>query len=583
MLRAMPSTSAGAARRPRAREWIVAAGLAAALLGFLATQYSGALGLPLMTDDYLILGKVRDASFASLWSATDLLSGFYRPWARELHYWTLHRLFGAHPLPYHLACFLLWLGIMALCFALVRRLAGTATAALATCLAATQAAWGSLLVWPAGSQDLWMMLLGLASLAAFAGGRLALSTTALALALLSKETAATLPAIAALHAWIVERRSPAAALRRSAALWAVAAAWALVHPMLGGRLWHGTPAAVATPSSDLLARLALSLRQVVNADLAARPADGWPQALIAATPAALLLAAAVLVGFRAEAGAGGAGPMRATRGRVAAWGAAWALLGWLPLLMPGIRWHPYYALWGGLGAATALAAGLARWRALALAAVIGLALLRTARAWTPQAEQAGEWYLARAAVLTETVRRDLLDHHATLPSHSRVFLAGVPGGVGLIPSPGHCPALEVWYGDRTLRGYFYSQYAPRAARDTLGRDFFFVFDASGRSTEVVRGPEDLERARQRPDWLPRQLELAALLFTRGDPAACADEFEKMTRAFPDDPSLRFALGACRELMGDLAGAERSYRQAFALPGATPEMLAIARRDWGTAP
>jgi hypothetical protein len=45
----------------------------------------------------------------------------------------------------------------------------------------------------------------------------------------------------------------------------------------------------------------------------------------------------------------------------------------------------------------------------------------------------------------------------------------------------------------------------------------------------------------------------------------------------------FALGACRESMGDLEGAQACYRRAFMLPGATQEMLAIARRDWISAP
>ncbi|TMQ68803.1 MAG: hypothetical protein E6K81_16310, partial [Candidatus Eisenbacteria bacterium] len=60
------------------RGWIAPACLAVALAGFLATQYPGALGLPLMTDDYLVLGKLHGASFVSLWSRVELLSGFYR-------------------------------------------------------------------------------------------------------------------------------------------------------------------------------------------------------------------------------------------------------------------------------------------------------------------------------------------------------------------------------------------------------------------------------------------------------------------------------------------------------------------------
>jgi hypothetical protein len=573
------------ASQPRIRGWIAPACVAAALAGFLVTQYAGALQLPLMTDDYLILGKLHAASFFSLWAPVELLSGFYRPWARELHYWTLSRVFGTVPLPFHLACFILWGAVMALYFVLVRGLAGTAIAMLATCLATTQAAWGVLLIWPAGSQDLWMMASGLLGLVAFARGRTVWAAVALAISLLSKETAATLPAIAALYALIVERRSFVAMLRRTAALWVVVAAWALLHPMIGGRLWHGSPAPAVHVPWGGFAKLAASVRQLVNADVALRPGNGWRQVLLTAWPAAALFVAAVLVGFRAGSDGARCAPDDAARGssskgRVGAWAAAWALLGWLPLLMPGIRWHAYYALWGAFGVWTAVAIGLARWRPLALAVVIGLTLLRPARAWTPQVDLGSEWYQARAASLTELVRRDLMGRHASLPSHSRIFLGNVPGGVGLMPSPGHCPALEVWYGDPTLRGYFYSQYAPRAAGDTLGRDYFFVFDSSAHSTEVIRGAEDVSRARDEPDWLQRHLELATLLFMKGDRAACAAEFEKMARVFPEQPSLLFNVGACRESMGDLAGAQAYYRRALALPGASSEMQAIARHDWG---
>jgi len=575
-----------AVARPPARGWWAPLCLAVAVAGFVVTLYPGALGLPLVTDDYLILHKVRDASFLSLWSRSELLSGFYRPWARELHYWTLFHRFGAEPLPFHLACFLLWFGIVALYFVLVRRLAGTAAAALAACLALTMAPWGVLLIWSAGAQDLWMMGLALLSLVMFSSGRVLWASLTFALSLLSKETAATLPAIAALYAWIVERMPLRATLRRTAPLWGIVIAWALFHPMLGGRLGGGPAPAPPPPGWEApapAARLVASLGTIVNAGFLPRPADGWRQVLVTSLPAAALLVATVLAGLRAGAAPGDAPGTRAAPARVGAWAAAWALLGWLPLLMPGVGFQPYYALWGGLGAWCALSIGLARWRIPAVLTVIALSFLRTASAWTPQTNMGSEWYQTHSAAVTEAVHRDLREHRASFPPHSRVFLAGVPGGAGLLPAPGHCPALEVWYSDPTLRGYFFSQYAPRAASDTLGGDFFFVFGADGRSTEIIRGPEDLERAREDPAWLSRHLELASTLFSKGDRRACAEEFEKMTQAYPTDPALWFDLGACYESLGEHARAEACDRNALALPGATPEMRAIARRDWGTAP
>ena len=49
---------------------------------------------------------------------------WYRPWSRELHYTALYHLFGARTLPFHIACFALYLAAMGLFFVLARRVAG---------------------------------------------------------------------------------------------------------------------------------------------------------------------------------------------------------------------------------------------------------------------------------------------------------------------------------------------------------------------------------------------------------------------------------------------------------------------------
>ena len=163
---------------------------------FVATQYPGVLTVPFVGDDYFTLDKTRDAPLAVVWAPQALVSHFYRPWSRELHYWVLQRLFGLQVEPYHAVSVALWAGIVALYFALVRRLAGGRVAALATAAGMALAGWGVLVVWVQGAQDLWMMLFALACLHAVARGRAAWACVALLLALLSKETAALLPVLA---------------------------------------------------------------------------------------------------------------------------------------------------------------------------------------------------------------------------------------------------------------------------------------------------------------------------------------------------------------------------------------------------
>ena len=168
---------------------------------------------------------------------------------------------------------------------------------------------------------------------------------------------------------------------------------------------------------------------------------------------------------------------------------------------------------------------------------------------------------------------------------NRSVLAIAASGVACLAA-GQTASAQAAGSPAPLRGVFYEQVQSRscdAATQTCTAVLIGdgVLAGYGHATEVVQRPEDVAHAREEPEWLTRHLELATLLFMKGDRAACAAELEKMTRVYPEEPALLFDLGACREGMGDLAGAQDCYRRAFALPGASPELLAIARRDWGS--
>ncbi len=138
--------------------------LLAALALFLVLQHGAALRAPFFSDDYMFFDKVRGASLLSLFAPRGLAYGWYRPVSRELHFWVFSRLFGLHPLPYHLVSFALWLAVMGLYGALVRRWAGPGCAALAVAGVAALAAWGVPIEWGPGAQELWLLLFGLAFL-----------------------------------------------------------------------------------------------------------------------------------------------------------------------------------------------------------------------------------------------------------------------------------------------------------------------------------------------------------------------------------------------------------------------------------
>jgi hypothetical protein len=531
-LRALPATAIGLA-------------LLALALGL---QYGPALRMPLLGDDYAILDRTRWASFSALWSREHLFSHWYRPISRELYYWTLFRLAGLRVAPWHLASFALWLAAMGIFVAFARRLVGAPAAWLGAAYVAALASWGGPLLWVAGVQELWMLLFALAFLVAFAHRRSLAATVLLALALLSKETAAVLPGVALAYALAVDRDRPLAALRRLAPLLALIVAWLLFHPWVLPRLLGESVEPVeAGTRPGFLPVVLLTVLAPFNLEMWPAPARGWAAALWRGLPGALAVLGLGAWALRSAAGLKPASPRRG----VTVFLAAWAVLGSLPLFLPAIGWHAYYGLFGALGLWLLLARPLARRRPLALAVLAALALLRPLRAETPSWDWSSQAYFERAGSHIEALRGDLMRRHPTLPPHSRLFFALVPRNIGLVVSDG--PAFRVWYGDSTLRAGFYSDYTQRPAGVPAGRDYFFSFDGRAAWHEVTKGPEDVAVARRdNPDWEDEHRALALVLVGRRDWEGAAGELGKLAAARPDRGEYAVNLRYCLERAGDAA-------------------------------
>ena len=99
----------------------------ACLLGFALVVYGPALDLPFLGDDYVFLDKTRFARFTELWSFANTNFGWYRPWSRELHFWVLQRLVGAHELAFRTVSVMLWLWGLLAYMSLVREFASRRT------------------------------------------------------------------------------------------------------------------------------------------------------------------------------------------------------------------------------------------------------------------------------------------------------------------------------------------------------------------------------------------------------------------------------------------------------------------------
>jgi hypothetical protein len=291
--------------------------------------------------------------------------------------------------------------------------------------------------------------------------------------------------------------------------------------------------------------------------------------LARALPGAIALGALILWGARRASP-----PPRPSRS-VLAFAATWAMVGWVPLLLPTLGWHSYYALLGALGAWLALGAVLAPRPGIALAMVTVLVVLRGARADTPSRDWGNEWYQRRAGSFIEFMRADLRRIVPAPRAHTRFYFVRVPSNVGFLA--GDAPALRVWYGDSTLRGGYYPSFRPRQPSEPQGEDRFFRFEVTG-WVPVVTGSEDLAAARRdNPRWLTDHETLAGALARGGDWAAAALEYEKLAMA--DSSSVEFAYNAalCRETLGDSTQAAYWYERAAALPGADAEVRADALR------
>jgi hypothetical protein len=537
-----------------------------ALAAYLWAAFRPSLGVPFRADDFLFLGRTARADFLSLFGVRDLIFNYYRPWSRELQYWLVQRAFGPVEPPFHVIAWLLWLAALVLFWALARRIAGATAATIATAGVAALAAWGTLLMWIPGNQDLWMLALSLACLLAVAHGRMILATAFLVLALLSKETALVLPGVVIAQLVILERRSLRETLARAWPLVAVTIAWAALHPLLGGRLVHPVHSPTASwshPAPGLIGgRLLLTL---VNLDELPRPEAGFaPVALPALLAAIPLVGLAVWAAWRRDAGATGASP-----GRVAAFGATWALLGWLPLLEPSLPWHPYYGLLGAFGAWLILGTLLERRAWIAPIVIAALVALHAGRVATPSVSLDSEWYLARVGDLVRSTRAYFTAAYPSFPGHSRVFLAEVPGNLGLVPADTASSVLAVWYRDPTLSANYLSRYRPRAPAEPPGPDWFFTFDpARGWSEEehIPAGP----RA-ERDQWD----KYARTMWSFHEFPEAIEALERLARAEPGNVDHAVHLGDCHLALGDTTQAIRWYRRAAALPGAPAEIAGRA--------
>lgn len=548
------------------------------------SQYYAAWRLPFLNEDYAFLDTTRPLSVLELWTSTGLRVGpWYRPWSQGVHFWLCQTLFGMRMELWHAASLALAVGAGATYFAFIRRTAGWRAAGVASACTSALAAWGTLICWTAGVQDLWMLLFALVSLSAFAMGRVWLAAAALFGALLSKETAVILPALSMSWCLLVERQPLRLAFRRSLAMWGTLLLWLafyqvlhtpLTPPLRGAGHDLAIPAAVAKSA----------ILSAFNLDAIPHPSVGWLPAIGAAffgaIPLLALCAWAVRRGLTqlVESTNVTQDASRPATGfdeaRLVSFGFTWAVLGWLPILLPSLRWHAYYGLLGSLGAWLAISIPLARRPRLALAVILALLLLRAGRSTTVIHDWGEESYVRRAGVFVDAMRADLLAKVPSPKPHTRFYFTQLPSEVGFLIEDG--PSLRVWYRDPTLRGDYWANFRARASTLPPGEDRFLRYDVVVGWVEVVPMLPPSKDSSLRSQWTDDHRRLAQTLARGEDWAAAFKEFRLLAEAEPESASYAFLAGLSALALADTMSARTWVARAAALPMADPEAQALNR-------
>jgi hypothetical protein len=554
-------------------------------LGLFA-RYRDAFGIPFLNDDYVFLDHVSRKGVGALWGFSELAFHWWRPWSREFHYWWLQRAFGAHEWPFHAASFVLAFAVLGVYWALARRVAGASAAAIAVAGAATLPGWGLLFLWSAGAQDLWMILLSLLALLAWRADRIGWAAVAYAFALASKETAAPLPLVfLAYDHWVARRPWPETVLRLVPTA-GVGFAWVLVHPLLLGRLWSHAAAAIAPSPAAVPPWKAvyLSVLSVLSLDRWPRPDGGWLSVWWDALRSAFLLVVFVDVFARPDARPTDRLAMtRTTRPQgVGSLALAWWTCGTLPLLLPGLGWHAYYAQFAALGAWLGLGRLLARPSPVTIGLIVVLAGIGAGRAATSSQDWGEAAYQRRAGAFVGEIRDKLLGAYPKLEPHARLWFVRLPNKVGFLAGDG--PVVRVWYRDPTLQAGYYSAYRPRGENEPAGPDHFFRMDEAGQFMEIRQSAaEDTSAAavladeRTNPRFRTDRLSLASAMAQGKDWRGAAAEFRKLAIAYPDSSGFAFDAASAYMQAGDSVTALQWFREAARRPDAPAELVEAVRR------
>lgn len=523
-------------------------------------RFGSSLGLPFIGDDYVFLDLTRHRGLLEVLMERHTHFGWYRPWSREIHFWVLGQLAGLSVPIYRATNIALWCLAILLYYAIVRRLAGPQRAAVAALGVASLALWGATVLWISGCQDLWMLVFGLGAVLAFMTRKTVVACGLYVLALLSKETAAVIPALLTLQSALYSPAPLRTHAKRLGPFYLLTAFWLVWHPVLLGRVLGPQPAVPElTERPSLIGTLLKNVLALINLDVWPRPVEiALQDVVLTVVACALAIVFVAMVLRKVDGGEVVRGEQDASLRR--GWfGAGWAVLGWLPMLSPSVGWHAYYGCLGAMGAWLGITLVPIRNSRIVAAGMVVLTCLGAAHGKTMSWDWGNEWYQRRAGALLRDIQADLMRQHPSLPRHSRVFLSHIPNNIGLVA--GSSAALRIWYDDPTLRAGFLSYYRPRHPDEPTGKDYFFRLDTLSGMIEIREPVTDLaQELTWNPAWERDHQDLALVYLGARDFERAAAEFDVIAR-LPRRVDALVMGAVCHRLAGDSTSAARNVALA----------------------
>ncbi|MEO5988117.1 MAG: hypothetical protein ABIU54_04715 [Candidatus Eisenbacteria bacterium] len=540
----------------RASHWLA---LALVLVGTVVL-YLPALHTAFFADDYLFLDQVRGRSLWGALIAPDPLSNFFRPVSRQLYFWIIAGLTHESPYAFRVGNLVTLLGVVALLWALVRRLAGARAAIFAAAFVALHYAADVPVRWACGSQELLSVLGALAALLLHISNRRRWAGVAMLFAVLSKEVVLFTPLIAI----VADRRAREPLLVAVKRAWPMAVAilvWGLCFlAMPGRRVAQGAQVEFDLVNNPL-ASLVHLVQVIPGAEWVAYRFAQWPLGWMALLPVVASLVA-LLITWNRPPDPALPEPESQDARRANMTALVWITLAVIPIMAVTSLWSAYYYLFAICGVALLLGLFVAR-APVALAAIL-FAVLACGSAngrnqpdfgmgrnpWTT-ASHINAAYLERSNRVTAGYLGSLRRAHPGLPSGSTLYFGGLAGNVAFQRGDG--PLIRWAYRDTSLRAYYMYALSKQTIRP--GPMMFFLASADT-LMELEPGSDQL-------------LRVAFGLIPSDHIDAAQDAFGLAQERHPWTPRLSYWRAWTLMALGDTAGAHVELGRAGYAPTPGP--------------